>query len=119
MSLSFSIVWNVSEKPRYSTVNEALLYERLPDDKVRCGLCERRCQIPPGQKGFCKTRVNVDGKALALAYRSKKFIYRASGIVFESTQDSELLMRVGEERQSYLAYRSGNDIGLTQHIIGS
>jgi pyruvate formate lyase activating enzyme len=58
----------VCEKPQCPTVREALLYERLVDDKVRCGLCERRCPIPPGQKGFCKTRLNVDGRLYTLVY---------------------------------------------------
>ncbi len=53
---------------RYSTVREALLYKKLKEDKVRCGLCERRCLIPRGQKGFCKTRMNVDGKLYTLVY---------------------------------------------------
>ena len=53
---------------KYPTVHEALLYEKLHDDKVRCGLCERKCLISPGQKGFCKTRLNVDGKLYTLVY---------------------------------------------------
>ncbi len=50
------------------SVREALLYEKLDDDTVRCGLCERKCLISPGQKGFCKTRLNVDGKLYTLVY---------------------------------------------------
>jgi len=53
---------------RFPTVREALLYERLSDDKVRCGLCERRCLIPLNEKGFCKTRVNIEGKLHTLVY---------------------------------------------------
>jgi len=56
------------ELRKYPTVHEALLYEKLHDDKVRCGLCERKCLISPGQKGFCKTRLNVDGKLYTLVY---------------------------------------------------
>jgi len=44
------------------------LYERLSDRKVRCGLCERRCLISPGGKGFCGTRKNVEGKLYTLVY---------------------------------------------------
>jgi len=47
---------------RYSTVREALLYEKEADLRVRCKLCERRCSIAPGQKGFCRTRTNIQGK---------------------------------------------------------
>ena len=51
-----------------STVHEALLYEKLPDDRVECTLCERRCTISPNQKGHCKTRINIGGKLYTLVY---------------------------------------------------
>ena len=51
-----------------SVVREALLYERLRDDKVRCLTCERRCLIRPGQRGFCGTRENRGGKLYTLVY---------------------------------------------------
>ena len=53
---------------RFPTVREALLYERFSGDKVRCGLCERRCLISLNEKGFCKTRVNIEGKLYTLVY---------------------------------------------------
>ena len=53
---------------KYPTVHEMMIYEKLYDDKVRCGLCERKCLISPGQKGVCKTRLNVDGKLYTLVY---------------------------------------------------
>jgi len=49
-------------------VREAVLYEKLRGDMVRCGLCERRCVIPPNGRGFCKTRMNIDGKLYTLIY---------------------------------------------------
>jgi pyruvate formate lyase activating enzyme len=52
----------------YPTVREALFYEKLRSDRVKCSLCERRCEISEGLKGFCKTRVNVDGKLYTLVY---------------------------------------------------
>jgi len=52
----------------YQTVREALFYEKLSNGKVKCNLCERRCEIPLGSKGFCKTRINVDGKLYTLVY---------------------------------------------------
>lgn len=52
----------------YPTVHEAVLYEKLSDDKVRCSLCERRCIIDVGEKGFCRTRQNIDGKLYSLVY---------------------------------------------------
>jgi len=56
------------EQPQYSTIHEALLYKRLPNNKVRCGLCERRCVVAPNQKGYCKTRTNINSKLYTLVY---------------------------------------------------
>jgi pyruvate formate lyase activating enzyme len=52
----------------YPTVREALFYERLRNGKVKCTLCERRCEISEGLRGFCKTRTNVGGKLYTLVY---------------------------------------------------
>jgi pyruvate formate lyase activating enzyme len=48
-------------------VREALLYERR-DDKVVCNTCERHCSISNHERGFCKTRKNIDGKIYTLTY---------------------------------------------------
>ncbi len=53
---------------QYPTVHEARLYEKLSAQKVRCHLCERRCLIAPRGKGFCKTRMNLDGTLYTLVY---------------------------------------------------
>ena len=50
------------------TVREAVLYEKLGGDAVRCGVCERRCVMAPAQKGSCKTKVNIDGELYTLTY---------------------------------------------------
>jgi len=50
------------------TVRRSRFYENLSDQKVRCGACERRCTIPHGQVGFCKTRRNIDGELFTLVY---------------------------------------------------
>ena len=52
----------------YPTVHRAKLYEKLSDDTVRCGLCERKCIIQKGKMGFCKTRINIDGELYTLVY---------------------------------------------------
>ncbi len=52
---------------QYSTVVESPLYEKK-GDRVKCGICERRCIIPPEKKGFCNTRVNISGRLYTLAY---------------------------------------------------
>jgi len=58
----------VRELLRYPTVKEALLYESLSEGRVRCSLCERRCVVALDDKGFCKTRVNVEGRLYTLVY---------------------------------------------------
>ncbi|WP_373498794.1 AmmeMemoRadiSam system radical SAM enzyme [Desulfococcus sp.] len=47
---------------------EALLYEKLPEAKVRCGLCHHRCIIKPGRRGICGVRENRDGVLNTLVY---------------------------------------------------
>lgn len=45
-----------------------MFYEKLSHDKVRCTLCERKCEIAPACRGFCKTRENRNGKLYTLVY---------------------------------------------------
>ncbi len=57
-----------SELLELPSVREAKLYERLRNDKVRCLTCERRCSIEPQRTGFCRDRMNIDGKLCTLVY---------------------------------------------------
>jgi pyruvate formate lyase activating enzyme len=47
---------------------EALLYDKLANNVVKCNVCPRRCVIKPGKRGFCRTRENRDGKLYTLIY---------------------------------------------------
>jgi len=49
-------------------VKEALLYQKLKKQQVRCNLCQRRCLIPEGGIGYCKTRINKKGKLYTTIY---------------------------------------------------
>src|ERR1035437_8864765 len=40
---------------------EGELYEKLPDQKLRCFACGHRCLIAPGQPGICRVRFNDEG----------------------------------------------------------
>jgi pyruvate formate lyase activating enzyme len=40
---------------------EGELFERLPQDRVRCVACGHRCLIPPGHEGICRVRFNDAG----------------------------------------------------------
>lgn len=47
---------------------EAILYQKLSNDKVRCNICQRRCLIKEGERGYCRTRINRQGKLYSLIY---------------------------------------------------
>jgi len=47
---------------------EAYRYEKLEEDKVKCLTCQRRCEISEGKYGWCRTRINEEGKLYSLIY---------------------------------------------------
>ena len=47
---------------------EALLYEKLDKKMTHCKVCQRRCLISPGNRGFCLTRENNEGTLYNLTY---------------------------------------------------
>ena len=49
-------------------MKEAMLYEQLPDNRVRCNLCAHHCLIVDGKKGICQVRENRDGRLYTLVY---------------------------------------------------
>ncbi len=49
-------------------MKEALLYEKRPDNKVQCYLCNHRCLIKEGKSGICQVRVNREGTLYSLVY---------------------------------------------------
>ena len=50
------------------TEKEALYYEKIKGDKVRCRLCPHLCGIDEGTKGKCRLRENVKGTLYARSY---------------------------------------------------
>ncbi|MGB9135560.1 MAG: AmmeMemoRadiSam system radical SAM enzyme [Candidatus Bathyarchaeia archaeon] len=48
--------------------HEAMLYEKLPENKVHCHLCARHCKINEGETGFCLVRRNEKGTLYSLNY---------------------------------------------------
>ncbi len=48
-------------------VKESILYKKEKDFSI-CLVCERKCKIKEGRMGFCKTRINIDGKIYTLIY---------------------------------------------------
>lgn len=49
-------------------LREALLYEKLEGERVRCNTCPRHCLLGEGKRGFCFTRQNQRGKLFTLIY---------------------------------------------------
>jgi pyruvate formate lyase activating enzyme len=49
-------------------MTEAMLYEKLPQGKVRCYLCAHRCVIADGETGICRVRQNQGGILYTLVY---------------------------------------------------
>ena len=49
-------------------MKEALLYEKMGDEKVRCDLCAHRCLLTEGKVGVCGVKKNVGGTLYTLVY---------------------------------------------------
>ncbi len=49
-------------------MHEALLYEKLDGEKVKCNLCNQGCIINDRKRGICGVRENRDGKLYTLVY---------------------------------------------------
>ncbi|SFE06854.1 radical sam [Trichococcus pasteurii] len=49
-------------------MKEAMLYEKLGDGRVRCGVCPHHCVIAEGKRGICAVRENREGTLYALNY---------------------------------------------------
>jgi len=47
---------------------EAMYYEKLKDDKVKCTLCPHSCTIGDGEVGVCRVRKNSKGTLISLNY---------------------------------------------------
>ena len=49
-------------------MQQAVLYEKLDKERVRCNLCAHRCVITNGNLGVCSVRKNVRGELFTLVY---------------------------------------------------
>lgn len=54
-------------------IRESLLQEKV-GNKMRCNVCERRCELVPGGLGWCRTRQNRDGKLVSLNYGAESSV---------------------------------------------
>ncbi|MBU4372935.1 MAG: AmmeMemoRadiSam system radical SAM enzyme [Euryarchaeota archaeon] len=51
-------------------IKEGVLFDQLPDNKVKCHVCSHRCTIGEGRLGVCRTRQNKNGKLYTLIYNT-------------------------------------------------
>lgn len=58
------------EMDEYAEVeyHPAILFDRLPEKRAQCNVCQRRCKISDGKMGFCLTRVNRGGEVYSVIY---------------------------------------------------
>lgn len=49
-------------------LQEALLSEKLRNGRVGCNICQRRCRIPEGGVGYCRTIINYQGVLYTTIY---------------------------------------------------
>jgi pyruvate formate lyase activating enzyme len=49
-------------------MKEAMLYNKLDENRVHCFLCAQHCRIKPGKRGKCGVRENRDGQLWTLVY---------------------------------------------------
>ena len=49
-------------------MREAMFYEKLDGNVVRCNLCSHRCRIADSKRGICGVRENRDGMLYSLVY---------------------------------------------------
>lgn len=49
-------------------LHKAILYEKLPNNRAKCAVCQRRCNIPEDKVGICLTRVNKGGDIYSTIY---------------------------------------------------
>lgn len=49
-------------------LKEALLAEQVAPDVIKCNICQRRCRIPEGGVGYCRTKVHFEGTLYTTVY---------------------------------------------------
>jgi pyruvate formate lyase activating enzyme len=51
-----------------NSIREAMLYEKIGGNRVRCNLCAHHCVIATGKRGVCRVRENRGGVLYTLVY---------------------------------------------------
>ncbi|MCL0072322.1 AmmeMemoRadiSam system radical SAM enzyme [Thermodesulfovibrionales bacterium] len=56
------------EQESIDPLHEAMFFQEMADNKVRCRLCFLNCIIPEGERGICRVRVNHAGRLYTLVH---------------------------------------------------
>jgi len=78
------------------TLVEAMYYSKMDNNCIQCLLCPRKCVLREGQRGFCKARLNKNGKCYTLVYGRpiiRCFSVNQRSLVYCSTNYN--MLRVG------------------------
>jgi pyruvate formate lyase activating enzyme len=49
-------------------LHEAMFYDQLDENMVKCKVCFRTCTVPHAKRGFCTNKVNYEGRYYSLVY---------------------------------------------------
>ena len=49
-------------------LHKAILYDKLPNNRAKCNVCQRRCNIAEDKMGICLTRMNKGGDIYSTIY---------------------------------------------------
>jgi pyruvate formate lyase activating enzyme len=49
-------------------LHEAMFYRQLDGELVQCQMCFRTCIVPEGKRGFCRNKVNINGRYYTIVY---------------------------------------------------
>lgn len=59
---------NFVDEEHIFVAKEAMYYEKLPEDHIRCKLCPRECEISDRERGWCGVRENRGGTYYTLVH---------------------------------------------------
>ena len=66
---------SATPRAREAPFREAMFYEKLRNNKVRCQICFRRCIINEGKRGFCKNKENRTGALYNMVYAKPSAVH--------------------------------------------
>jgi pyruvate formate lyase activating enzyme len=77
VSLGFSGPLTKKALAKIKTIDlrEAMFYEDIGGDAVKCSVCFRKCVVEKGKRGFCRNKENIDGKLYNIVHSRPSAIH--------------------------------------------